>query len=273
MSLRTTEPAIHVSSLLLAMMPSLSELDKRKQKFRWVIKRLFGRMTARDPGMNTASALEMLNNKVAVCKQCPRLARYIRDIGRTKARRYSNENYWARPLPGWGDPNARLLIVGLAPAAHGGNRTGRMFTGDSSGDWLARAMYESGFANKPTSHARDDGLVLTGVYITAAVRCAPPENKPTSQEMANCLIYLKAELATLENVKVVLALGKIAFDAYCKAADAKRLTFSHGAIYHNISEKTLIASYHPSRQNTNTGRLTWEMWSKIFATARSLAII
>lgn len=230
-------------------------------------------MTASDLNMNAAGALEILNSRVVVCKKCPRLARYIRDIGRTKARRYSGENYWARPLPSWGDPNARLLIIGLAPAAHGGNRTGRMFTGDSSGDWLARAMHDSGFANKPASRARDDGLVLAGAYITAAVRCAPPENKPTRQEMANCLTYLRAELVALKNVRVVLTLGKIAFDAYCRAVDTKGLAFSHGALYHNVSGRTLIASYHPSRQNTNTGRLTWEMWSKIFATAKSLAIV
>ncbi|MEO9362730.1 MAG: uracil-DNA glycosylase [Nitrososphaera sp.] len=213
--------------------------------------------------------LELLNSRVIACKKCPRLAGYIRKVGREKVRRFSGETYWARPLPSWGDPDARLLIVGLAPAAHGGNRTGRMFTGDSSGDWLARAMHGAGFASKPASRARDDGLVLTGAYITAAARCAPPDNKPTPQELAKCSPYLEAELAVLKNVKVVLALGKIAFDAYCRAVGARGLSFAHGA-QHRVAGRVLLASYHPSRQNTNTGRLTWEMWAEIFATARSL---
>ncbi len=222
---------------------------------------------------DAAGKLELLNSRVVACKKCPRLAKYIRDVGRekNKPRRHSGENYWSRPLPSWGDPDARLLIVGLAPAAHGGNRTGRMFTGDSSGDWLARAMHGTGFASKPASRARDDGLVLTGAYITAAARCAPPDNKPTPQELANCLPYLQAELAALKSVRVVLALGKIAFDAYCRAVGARGLAFAHGARYDdNVSGRTLLASYHPSRQNTNTGRLTWEMWAEIFATARAL---
>ncbi len=216
--------------------------------------------------------LERLNGRIIACKKCPRLAKYIRDVGREKTRRHSGEDYWARPLPGWGDPYARLLIVGLAPAAHGGNRTGRMFTGDSSGDWLARAMHGAGFASKPSSLARGDGLVLTGAYITAAARCAPPDNKPSPEELANCLPYLEAELQVLRNVKVVLALGKIAFDAYCRAVGARGLAFAHGAQYDNVasSGRALLASYHPSRQNTNTGRLTWKMWTEIFATARSL---
>jgi uracil-DNA glycosylase family 4 len=217
-----------------------------------------------------AAELARINDRVVACRKCPRLAKYVRAVGREKVKRFSGDDYWARPLPSWGDPNARLLIVGLAPAAHGGNRTGRMFTGDSSGDWLARAMHEAGFASKPESRARDDGLVLTGAYITAAARCAPPGNKPTSEELANCAPFLAAELAALGEVKVVLALGKIAFDAYCRAVGARGLAFAHGARY-GVSGKTLVASYHPSRQNTNTGRLTWKMWSEIFKTARSLA--
>lgn len=176
-------------------------------------------------------------------------------------------------MPSWGDPNAKLLIVGLAPAAHGGNRTGRMFTGDSSGDWLVRAMYETGFASMPTSTSRDDGLVLKGAYITAAVKCAPPDNKPLPSELANCSRYLVSELALLRNVRVVLALGKIGFDAYCRATGAKGMVFAHGVRYEiddGGSKKVLLASYHPSRQNTNTGRLTWQMWIKIFRTARAL---
>ncbi|MEO9295952.1 MAG: uracil-DNA glycosylase [Nitrososphaera sp.] len=212
--------------------------------------------------------LDRLNNRAVKCRECPRLAEYIRRVGKEKVRRYAGEDYWAKPLPSWGDPDARLLIVGLAPAAHGGNRTGRMFTGDSSGDWLARAMHEAGFAARPESRARDDGQILTDAYITAAVRCAPPDNKPLPSEIAACSQYLAAELQLLKNVKVVLALGRIAFDAYCRVAGLKGLKFSHGARY-DRGGRTLIASYHPSRQNTNTGRLTWEMWAEIFRTARS----
>jgi uracil-DNA glycosylase family 4 len=212
--------------------------------------------------------LDRLNRRIVSCERCPRLAEYIRQVGMEKVRRFAGDKYWARPLPGWGDPDARLLIVGLAPAAHGGNRTGRMFTGDSSGDWLARAMHGAGFASKPESRAKDDGLVLTDAYITAAVRCAPPDNRPLPSEIASCSQYLSAELGLLKNVRVVLALGRIAFGAYCRAAGLRGLEFSHGARY-GVSGKTLLASYHPSRQNTNTGRLTWEMWAEIFRVARS----
>ena len=179
----------------------------------------------------------------------------------------ANEDYWARPLPSWGDPNAGLLIVGLAPAAHGGNRTGRMFTGDSSGDWLMRAMHKTGFASLPTSISRSDGLVLMNAYITAAVRCAPPQNKPTATELFNCSQYLRAELQILGNVRVVVALGRIGFEAYCKAEQVKE-QFGHGRQYDLPNGRTLIASYHPSRQNTNTGRLTWAMWLDIFRRAQ-----
>lgn len=210
-----------------------------------------------------------LNSRVIECKLCPRLSRYIRQVGQEKVKRFANEEYWARPLPSWGDPNARLLVVGLAPAAHGGNRTGRMFTGDSSGDWLARAMHEAGFASKPTSTSKGDGLVLRDAYITAAVRCAPPGNKPLSSELLNCSQYLVSELQILGNVRVVLALGKVAFDAYCRAVGAKGLKFAHGARY-EINGRVLLTSYHPSRQNTHTGKLTWQMWTQIFKTARKI---
>ncbi len=213
--------------------------------------------------------LHSINRKVVECTRCPRLSQYIKQTGQEKVRRFLHEEYWARPLPSWGDPNARLLIVGLAPAAHGGNRTGRMFTGDGSGDWLARAMYESGFANIPTSKSKDDGLVLSDAYITAAIRCAPPENKPLATELMNCSQYLITELQVLENIKVILTLGKIGFDAYCRAAGLTKLRFSHGASY-EIKGKILLASYHPSRQNTNTGKLTWQMWFDIFKKARSM---
>ncbi len=214
--------------------------------------------------------LRVLNSKITKCALCPRLAKYVRQVGRNKVRRFADEAYWARPVPSWGDPNARLLIVGLAPAAHGGNRTGRMFTGDSSGDWLARAMHETGFANMPTSRSKDDGLTLKDAYITAAVRCAPPGNKPLPSELLNCSRYLESELKLLDKVRVVLALGKIGFDAYGHAAGVKGLVFCHGARYDDIDDKVLLASYHPSRQNTNTGKLTWRMWLQVFRTAGAI---
>jgi uracil-DNA glycosylase len=213
--------------------------------------------------------LHWINHKVIGCTRCPRLSQYIKQIGQEKVKRFISEEYWARPLPSWGDPNARLLIVGLAPAAHGGNRTGRMFTGDGSGDWLARAMYQSGFANMPTSRSKDDGLVLKDAYITAAIRCAPPDNKPLTIELMNCSQYLVSELQILKNIKVILMLGKIGFDAYCRAAGLRKIRFSHGASY-EINGKMLLASYHPSRQNTNTGKLTWQMWLDIFKKARAI---
>jgi len=213
--------------------------------------------------------LHWINHRVIGCTRCPRLSQYIKQIGQEKVKRFISEEYWARPLPSWGDPNAQLLIVGLAPAAHGGNRTGRMFTGDGSGDWLARAMYQSGFANMPTSRSKDDGLVLKDAYITAAIRCAPPDNKPLTIELMNCSQYLVSELQILKNIKVILMLGKIGFDAYCRAAGLRKIRFSHGASY-EINGKMLLASYHPSRQNTNTGKLTWQMWLDIFKKARSI---
>jgi uracil-DNA glycosylase family 4 len=213
--------------------------------------------------------LRRLNAQITRCALCPRLSRYIRQVGQEKVKRFADQEYWARPLPSWGDPNARLLIVGLAPAAHGGNRTGRMFTGDSSGDWLARAMHQAGFASMQTSTSKDDGLVLNDAYITAAVRCAPPGNKPLPAELQNCSQYLFSELQLLENVRVVLALGRVAFDSYCKAVGARGLMFGHGARYY-VNGRTLLTSYHPSRQNTNTGKLTWRMWTQIFRTAKKI---
>lgn len=213
--------------------------------------------------------LRMLNSKITNCTLCPRLSEYIRQVGQNKVRRFADEQYWARPLPSWGDPNARLLIVGLAPAAHGGNRTGRMFTGDSSGDWLAKVMHKTGFANMPASKNKDDGLVLKDAYITAAVRCAPPDNKPLPSELSNCSQYLISELQLLRKVKIVLALGRIGFDAYCRAIGSKGLAFGHGARYY-VNGRVLLASYHPSRQNTNTGKLTWQMWMQIFRTAKTI---
>lgn len=214
-------------------------------------------------------ALNVLNDKVVKCKRCPRLAKYIANVARTRVKRYNYWHYWGKPLPSFGDPNAKLLIIGLAPAAHGGNRTGRMFTGDSSGEWLIKALFENGFANQPTSERKDDGLELRSAYITAAVRCAPPENKPAKEELANCSCYLAEELKLLKNVRVILTLGAIAFNTYISIHNSKGLKFKHGATY-KVAGRTLVASYHPSRQNTQTGRLTWEAWTCVFRKIRRL---
>jgi uracil-DNA glycosylase family 4 len=182
-------------------------------------------------------------------------------------RRYHREHYWGKPLPGFGDVNARLLIVGLAPAAHGGTRTGRMFTGDSAGDWLIRVLYETSFANQPSSVSRDDGLTLRDAYLTASARCAPPGNRPTREEIANCSRYLLAEQQLMPNVRVVLALGRIAFDTclrYLYPTIKPPPRFSHGAWHELAGRPSLAASYHPSRQNTQTGRLRWEAWKTVF---------
>ena len=213
--------------------------------------------------------LHRLNKEIIQCKLCPRLTKYTREVGKIKTRKYTNQTYWARPVPAFGDPKAKLLVIGLAPAANGGNRTGRIFTGDSSGDWLVKALFETGFANKPSSISKDDGLILKDAYMTAVVRCAPPQNKPNPSEISNCLQYLISELKILDKtIKVVVTLGKIAFDAYCSVYHVKNLKFGHNKIYPLYNNKTLIASYHPSRRNTNTGTLTWPMWINIFEIAR-----
>jgi uracil-DNA glycosylase len=214
--------------------------------------------------------------EVIACERCPRLVKYREEVARVKRRAYRDSEYWGKPVPGFGDPQARLLIVGLAPAAHGGNRTGRVFTGDSSGDLLFRTLYETGFASQPHSVSRADGMKLTGAYITATVHCAPPGNKPLPAESRNCREYLERELKLLTNVKVVVALGKIAFDAYLGILQSERLIlsrgaykFGHGAAYRLPAPlPVLIASYHPSRQNTQTGKLTRGMFLTVFRTAR-----
>lgn len=216
--------------------------------------------------------LKLLNQRIVSCRLCPRLVEYRESVARNKVKRFSNWEYWGKPLPGFGDLKAKLLIIGLAPAAHGGNRTGRMFTCDSSGDWLVKALYETGFANQPTSVSKDDGLQLKSAYITASVRCAPPQNKPTKAEIDNCSNYLKEELTILKDVKVVLTLGKIALDAYLKCVKiSEKPRFTHSSI-HKLREglPTLIMSFHPSRQNTQTNRLTWNMWLGVFEKARKL---
>ena len=214
-------------------------------------------------------SISALNKKIVNCTKCPRLASYIREVAKNKVRRFADQNYYGKPLSGFGDVNAKLLIVGLAPAAHGGNRTGRMFTGDSSGDWLTKIMYQYGFASIPTSQTLDDGLVLSNAYITAAVRCAPPKNKPTKEEMEVCSDYLHQEYQILKNITVILCLGKIAHDAACKLIKVKPEKFGHNKLFEYDSVKVLT-SYHPSKQNTQTGRLTWKEWSAVFQKAKKL---
>lgn len=220
-------------------------------------------------------SFKRLNAEVIACRKCPRLVTYRERVAEEKVRRYGDETYWGKPLPGFGDPQAQLLIVGLAPAAHGGNRTGRMFTGDRSGDFLVRALYRAGFANQTWSHHRDDGLRLRDCYITAAVRCAPPQNTPTPRELATCRPYLLEELRLLRRVRVVVALGRIGFEAFLKGwveaggpLPPLRPRFAHGAVAELPGGLRLIASYHPSQQNTQTGRLTPTMFYRIFASVR-----
>lgn len=224
-------------------------------------------------------ALDRLAQEIIACTRCPRLIQHCQTVAATKRRAFAEWEYWGKPIPGFGDPAAKLLVVGLAPAAHGGNRTGRMFTGDSSADWLIEAMHRYGFANQPTSTHRDDGLKLIGAYITAAARCAPPDNRPTTEELRNCQPYLEREIQLLTDVRVVLVLGQIGLNAYWKALkaldhvdkNAKRPKFGHGAEYDlGDGKPTLIVSYHPSRQNTQTGRLTKDMFHHVFARAREL---
>jgi uracil-DNA glycosylase family 4 len=224
-------------------------------------------------------ALANVHHDIITCSRCERLRTYCTEIARVKRAAFRDDTYWGKPVPGFGDPNARVLILGLAPAAHGANRTGRVFTGDGgggSGDFLMTALHRHGFANIPTSQSTDDGLRLTGAFIAAAVRCAPPDNKPTPEEILNCQSHLEAEIAQLPNIRVVVTLGKIAFDVWWRvmaqrAAPIKpRPSFVHGAVYTPKSGPAVIASYHPSRQNTNTGKLTAHMMSRVFAKAAKL---
>lgn len=220
--------------------------------------------------------LQHLNGTIISCRKCPRLVRWREAAGREPPLRYKGMEYWARPLPGFGDPHAHLLIVGLAPAAHGGNRTGRMFTGDRSGDWLYGALYAAGFANQPDSEHRDDGLELRDCYITAAVHCAPPGNKPSRIEFVRCRNYLVEELRLFRAAKVVIVLGKIAFDSFFAAYEETggsiprpRPSFGHGAAVTLDNGQLLLCSYHPSQQNTFTGKLTRPMFKSIFDQARA----
>ena len=232
-------------------------------------------------------SLDAVRARVVACERCPRLRRYCGKIARDKKAAHRDDTYWGKPVPGFGDPAARVLVVGLAPAAHGANRTGRVFTGDGSGDFLMRAMHAQGFASIPTARHAGDGLALRDAYILSVVRCAPPDNKPLPEEIARCRDHLDAEIAALPRVEVVVALGKIAFDGFlahvlarpaspgARAALAARLrprpAFGHGAVVTlGAGLPTLLASYHPSRQNTNTGKLTAAMMTGVFRKARRL---
>jgi uracil-DNA glycosylase family 4 len=229
--------------------------------------------------VESVQVLPVLQAEIVKCRRCPRLREYCAQIAATKRRAYRDCDYWGQPVPAFGDPQARVLILGLAPAAHGANRTGRMFTGDRSGDWLYRALHQTGFASQATSIARDDGLTLHDAYITAAARCAPPDNKPAREELLNCRPYLERELDLLTNVRVVVALGKIAFDQYLEVLKSRGVIRSRApfAFGHNRQFQTapgqpvLISSYHPSQQNTSTGKLTEAMLLDVFRKARKLA--
>jgi len=222
--------------------------------------------------MNNWSTLE---SSILTCRLCPRLVAWREEVARVKRRAYRDEDYWGKPVPGFGDPAARVLIVGLAPGAHGANRTGRMFTGDSSGDFLYAALHRAGFASQPTSRSRGDELTLTDAYISAACRCAPPDNKPAATELTACLPFLAAEIALLHDIQAVVALGRIAFDAilrvYAPVTGAATPVFAHNAACSlGPGLPMLVTSYHPSRQNTQTGRLTAEMFNDVWANVQGL---
>ena len=222
-------------------------------------------------------SLVVLNRHIVECRTCPRLVAHRENVARIKRRQFAEWTYWGRPIPGFGDPKARVLIVGLAPAAHGGNRTGRVFTGDRSGDWLYEALFTAGFANQPTSTDRNDGLTLRDAYVTAVARCAPPDNRPLPEEIAACRPFLGAELALLRELRVVVVLGGIALSGFLAAWGAAGLSlprprpaFGHGRECRLDERITLLMSYHPSQQNTFTGRLTRPMLHAVFHAARAL---
>lgn len=228
-------------------------------------------MTSRAVPQN--DSWEQLNQEIITCRKCPRLVAWREEIAETKRRAYMDWDYWGKPVPGFGDHEARVLILGLAPGAHGSNRTGRMFTGDSSGETLFGALHRTGFANQPTSEHRGDGLELDDIFITAVGRCAPPQNRPTAQELDNCRPYLAREIALLGDLQIVLALGQVAFKGYVRylremGRSAPKAKFAHGLTVAVEGGPTLMASYHPSRQNTQTGRLTLEMFDRVFEDIR-----
>jgi uracil-DNA glycosylase family 4 len=222
-------------------------------------------------------SLERLEKRIVACRKCPRLVGHRERVARVKTRRFAEDVYWGRPVPGFGRADARLLVVGLAPAAHGGNRTGRVFTGDRSGDWLYEAMHRFGFASQPLSVSRDDGLRLEESYVSAVARCAPPANKPTPEEIARCRGYLVGELESLEKARVTIALGRIAFDGFLAAwrelgreVGKPKPRFAHGSEHRLGTGAYLLGSYHPSQQNTFTGKLTRPMFHQVFRRARQL---
>jgi uracil-DNA glycosylase len=228
--------------------------------------------------MAEAATLAVLNSRIVACELCPRLRAHCTEVARTRRRAYADWEYWGRPVPSFGDPKARVMALGLAPGAHGSNRTGRPFTGDGSGDFLYPVLHEAGFASQPKGVSRDDGMKLSGLWITAMARCAPPGNKPTPEELRNCAPWLDQEMKLLTDLRVVVCLGRIAFDGLLahemRTGTLKKRTefvFAHGAEYKLPSGLIAIASYHPSLQNTNTGKLTREMLLKVFMRARKLA--
>lgn len=224
-----------------------------------------------------SSSLVQLNQEIIACTRCSRLIDYCQKIGREKRRAYLDWEYWAKPVPGFGDPKARVLILGLAPGAHGSNRTGRPFTGDGSGYFMYPVLYKAGFASQPTATHRGDGLRLKDAYITAAVRCAPPQNKPTPDEIANCSVFLDREMAALKDVRIIVALGRIGYEAYLNYLKRRGLRvskadiqFAHNVHYEMPDGRILLCSYHPSQQNTQTGKLTEKMFFQVFVKARKL---
>jgi uracil-DNA glycosylase family 4 len=223
----------------------------------------------------SAAELAALEARITECRRCPRLVEWRERVAREKRASFAQEDYWGRPVPGFGDPQARVYVLGLAPAAHGGNRTGRVFTGDRSGDWLFASMYRTGFANQPTSVRAGDGLRLIGAFVGAAVRCAPPANKPLPAERDNCLPYAREELDLLEDVRVIVCLGAFAWDAACRLYGVKpRPKFGHGAEFQprpDGAAPTFLGCFHPSQQNTFTGKLTEPMMDSVFIRARELA--
>jgi len=217
------------------------------------------------------SQLDVLNNQIIKCRKCPRLVEWREEVARVKRKAYMNEEYWGKPVPGFGDENAQVLVVGLAPGAHGSNRTGRQFTGDASGGFLFPALFKAGFANQAEAESRSDGLRLKNMYITASGRCAPPDNKPTLEELNNCQPYLETELKII-NPKVIVCLGRIAFERILKIYGVKNSTykFSHGAHYQLPNDNWILCSYHPSQQNTSTKKLTMKMFDAIWEKAKEL---
>lgn len=235
-------------------------------------------MTTRSEESSQQAPYDFYPAELAGCRRCPRLAAYREEVGRVKRRAYRDEEYWAKPVPGFGDPAARLLLLGLAPGAHGSNRTGRMFTGDASGGFLFPALHRAGFASAPVAVDRQDGLTLTGVWLTAPVRCVPPANKPTREEIETCRPWLRYDLAGLPRLRAVLALGRIGHDAYLEFLRGNgetivkaRFGFKHGAVHRPPGGLPLVDVYHVSLQNTNTGRLTPAMFDEVLERAAALA--